>query len=164
MSEPVILLVSEAGKVLEALTADLRRRFGADYRILGADSPTAALTTVAGLAARSQEVALVIADQNMVQMPAAELMARAHVQLRTAKRVLLIDRGDWSAAHPAVAAMAVGKLTITSTTPGRRWNATCTGLSASSLPPGTPPKSRRRCRCGSSVRNGRSAHSRYAMS
>jgi thioredoxin reductase (NADPH) len=110
MSQPVILVVSEVGKVLEALTRDLRRRFGIDYSILGADSPTAALTTVAGLAARSQDVALVIADQNMVQMPAAELVARAHEQLRTAKRVLLIDRGDWSAAHPALAAMAVGQI------------------------------------------------------
>jgi thioredoxin reductase (NADPH) len=110
MSQPVILVVSEVGKVLEALTGDLRRRFGVDYSILGADSPTAALTTVAGLAAWPQDVALVIADQNMVQMPASELMARAHEQLRTAKRVLLIDRGDWSAAHPAVAAMAVGQI------------------------------------------------------
>ena len=37
-------------------------------------------------------------------------LARAHEQHRAAKRILLIDRGNWSAAHPAVAAMAVGQI------------------------------------------------------
>jgi len=39
MGQPILLLVTDQGRVLEALAGDLGRRFGTDYRILGERSP-----------------------------------------------------------------------------------------------------------------------------
>jgi len=44
MGTPVLFVVDEDRTALEALAADLDRRFGADYQILAEPSPTAALT------------------------------------------------------------------------------------------------------------------------
>jgi hypothetical protein len=46
MGTPVLLLVAEDRAVLEALTADLGRRFGVDYQLLAERAPAAALTTL----------------------------------------------------------------------------------------------------------------------
>jgi thioredoxin reductase (NADPH) len=109
MSRPVFFLVSDSPQVLDALSADLERRFAADYRILGVDS-AAALPSLTELAGRSEEVALLIADQNLVGMAAVAFLVQAHALRPTAKRVLLIERGDWSSANPAVLAMAIGQI------------------------------------------------------
>jgi thioredoxin reductase (NADPH) len=106
---PVLFLISDDGGVLDRLAADLRRRFDADYRVVGSSAPTA-LAMLADLAARSDEVALLIADERIVEPAAVELLDRAHALHQGAKRVLLINRGNWSATHPAVRAMAVGKI------------------------------------------------------
>ena len=110
MERPVFLLVSGDGPRLKALGRDLSRRYEADYRVAGAASPGAALTMLADLAGSGAEVALVIADEHLAGMPAVDFLVRAHHLCPGAKRVLLIDRGNWSAAHPAVLAMAVGKI------------------------------------------------------
>jgi thioredoxin reductase (NADPH) len=52
----------------------------------------------------------VIADQTMTGMPAIETLVRVRELTPTAKRILLIDRGDWSSAHPVVSAMALGQV------------------------------------------------------
>jgi thioredoxin reductase (NADPH) len=110
VNRPVILLVSDQQRVLTTLAADLRRRFGADYQVSAVGSAAAALAAVAAASRREAEVALVIADQSMGGVPAVELLARAHVMAPTAKRVLLIGRGDWSSDHPVVSAMALGQV------------------------------------------------------
>jgi thioredoxin reductase (NADPH) len=43
-------------------------------------------------------------------MAAVDFLARAHDLHPAAKRVLLVERGDWSARHPAVSAMTLGKI------------------------------------------------------
>ena len=110
MQQPIFLLVSSDAPRLEALSGDLRRRYEADYRVVAADSAAAALATLAELAASGDEVALIIADEHLSGMAAADFLLRAHDLDRGAKRVLLIDRGNWSAGHPAVLALAVGKI------------------------------------------------------
>ncbi len=110
MERPVFLLVSGDESRREGLSRDLRRRFGADYRVAVADSATAAGGLLAELATAGAEVALVIADEHLAGEPAVDFLARAHDMHRGARRVLLIDRGNWSADHPAVLAMAVGKI------------------------------------------------------
>jgi thioredoxin reductase (NADPH) len=110
MARPVLLVVMEPVPALEHLTTDLSRRFAADYRVRGADSAEAALTILTDLADRSEDVAIVIADQNLVGMPAIELLARAHVLHPLAKRVRMIDRRNWSPTHPMVAALALGQV------------------------------------------------------
>ena len=69
-----------------------------------------ALAMLADLAGSGAEVALLVADERLVEMPAVDFLARAHDLHPGAKRVLLIQRGDWSSAHPAVCAMALGQI------------------------------------------------------
>jgi len=107
---PVFLLVAEDGPRRAALTADLKRRYDADYQVIGAASAAAALTMLADFADSGAVVALVFADERLSEMPAVDFLARAHGLHPGAKRVLLVARGDWSAAHPAVSAMALGKI------------------------------------------------------
>jgi thioredoxin reductase (NADPH) len=107
---PVFLLVSEDGPRREALTTDLKRRYGADYQVIGAASAGAALRMLADFADSGAVVALLFADERLAEMPAVDFLGRAHGLHPGAKRVLLVERGDWSAAHPAVSAMALGKI------------------------------------------------------
>ena len=110
MGEPIVLVVTDRDSVGAALVGDLQRRFGADYRVIEVGSGEAALAAVADASGRSEEVALVIADQTMTGMPAIETLVRVRELTPTAKRILLIDRGDWSSAHPVVSAMALGQV------------------------------------------------------
>jgi thioredoxin reductase (NADPH) len=104
------MLVSGDAPRLEALSRDLSRRYQADYEVVGAASADTALATLAGLAEAGAEVALLIADEHLARPPAVDFLVRAHDLHPGAKRVLLIDRGNWSSAQPAVVAMAVGKI------------------------------------------------------
>ena len=110
MQRPVFVVVADDGARLEALRCDLSRRYEADYQVVGAASAGAALTVLADLAGSSAEVALLIADEHLADVPAVDFLVRAHGLHPRAKRILLVDRGDWSAAHPAVAALAVGSI------------------------------------------------------
>ena len=72
MGTPILLVVDEDRAVLEALSGDLGRRFDVDYQILAESSPTRALAVLQELAARSQQVALVFAGQQMIELPGVE--------------------------------------------------------------------------------------------
>jgi len=110
MSEPIFFAVHDDAPVLERLTRDLGRRFGADYRVVAECSPAAALAALARLAARSEEVCLVIAAQEMAGMPGLDLLARAHELHPGAKRILLVERGNFTSANPVVRAMTLGQI------------------------------------------------------
>ncbi len=110
LPRPIFFLVAEGRDRLEALAADLRRRYDADYQVITAARADSGLAMLQDLAAGGNEVALLITAERMTQMPAVDYLVRAHDLHPGAKRVLLIERGDWSAAHPAVAAMALGKI------------------------------------------------------
>ncbi|HYA51523.1 MAG TPA: FAD-dependent oxidoreductase [Streptosporangiaceae bacterium] len=110
MGTPFLFVVDEDRTVLEALAGDLGRRFGADYQILPEPSPLAALDTLKQLGTRSEAVAVLLAAQRMAGMSGVEFLVAAHELYPAAKRVLLVERGDYRAAHPAVRAMAVGQI------------------------------------------------------
>jgi thioredoxin reductase (NADPH) len=110
MTQPILFLVDDRPKVLEALAADLGRRFGGDHRILAEAGPAAALEALAGLAQRGEEVALVVAGQHMAELPGVELLLRAHELHPSAKRVLLVGRRAWTPTNPAVRAMTLGQI------------------------------------------------------
>jgi thioredoxin reductase (NADPH) len=107
---PVFLLVADDGPRLEALVMDLNQRYSADCRVVSAVPAGAALAMLAELADSGAVVALLIADERLMEMPAVDFLARAHDLHPGARRVLLVERGDWSASHPAVCAMALGKI------------------------------------------------------
>jgi thioredoxin reductase (NADPH) len=102
---PVFLLLSQDDSVLEELAADLGRRYDADYRTITATGAAAALDELAHTAGPA---ALLIVDERVPE--AVEFLAQAHVLHPRAKRVLLVERGDWSAGHPVIAALALGRI------------------------------------------------------
>jgi CheY-like chemotaxis protein len=110
MPRPTFVLVVEDGSRLEALRRDLSRRYEADYQVIAVASAAAALGTLRDLGGSGVVVALVFADERMAGMNAVDFLVRARDLHPGAKRVLLIERGDWSAVHPAVSAMALGKI------------------------------------------------------
>jgi hypothetical protein len=107
MQRPIFLLVSDNASRLETLCRDLSRRYEADYQVLTVVSAATALTVLAGHPGSGAEVALIIADEHLADMPAADFLARAHGLQPGAKRILLIDRGTWATEHPGLATMVV---------------------------------------------------------
>jgi thioredoxin reductase (NADPH) len=110
MSDPILYLVDDRPRVVEALAADLGRRFGADHRILAATDPGKALEELEELAGRGEEVALVVAGQKMDRLPGVPFLLRAHELHPSAKRVLLVGRREWTPTNPAVRAMTLGQI------------------------------------------------------
>ncbi|MFL6187338.1 MAG: FAD-dependent oxidoreductase, partial [Actinomycetes bacterium] len=110
MSQPILFLVDDRPKVLEALAADVGRRFGADHRVLTAGSPGAALEELLRLAEQREEVALVVAGQRMAELAGVPFLGRVHELHPSAKRVLLVGRREWSPTNPAVRAMTLGQI------------------------------------------------------
>ena len=110
MGQPILFLVDDRPRVLEALAGDLERRFGADHRILTGHVPAAALAALEALAGQGEEVALVVAGQHMTEVPGVRFLCQAHELHPTAKRVLLVGRRAWTPANPAVRAMTLGQI------------------------------------------------------
>jgi thioredoxin reductase (NADPH) len=110
MSRPIIFLVADEGQVLDALAADLGRRFGGDYRVQAERSPVAALAALERLAGGPEEIALIVAARRMAELGGLELLLRAHELDPGAKRVLLEHRGEWKSGEPVVRAMTLGQL------------------------------------------------------
>ena len=110
MRQPHLVLVSEDAPRLEALADDLERRYEPDYRVISMASASDALATLADVGQAGVEVALLIADERLAQMPAVEFLARAHELHPRAKRVLLIHRVDLSPSHTTVRALAQGQI------------------------------------------------------
>jgi ActR/RegA family two-component response regulator len=100
VSRPVFLVVANDGPRLEALTRDLQRRYGADYDVVGAATAAMALTMVKDLANAGADVALLIADERLTEIPAVELLARTRDLHPGAKRILLIERGGLVSSAP----------------------------------------------------------------
>jgi thioredoxin reductase (NADPH) len=102
MAKPVILAVDDDASVLEAVIQDLRRQYGANYRILRAGSGQAALDTCAQLQQRGDQVALFLSDQRMPGMQGVEFLEKAQKIYPDAKRALLTAYADTEAAIRAI--------------------------------------------------------------
>lgn len=102
MAKPIILAVDDDISVLEAVVQDLRRQYGAVYRILRAGSGQAALDTCGELQKRGDAVALFLSDQRMPGMSGVDFLEKAQVLYPTAKRALLTAYADTEAAIRAI--------------------------------------------------------------
>ena len=102
MGKPVILAVDDDISVLEAVVQDLRRQYGATYRILRAGSGQAALDTCGQLLDRRDSVALFLSDQRMPGMTGVEFLEKAQTLYPEAKRALLTAYADTEAAIRAI--------------------------------------------------------------
>ncbi len=102
MPKPVLLTVDDDPEVLRAIERDLRGRYAQQYRIMRADSGSAALTTLRELKARNNPVALLLADQRMPSMDGVGFLAEAMDLHPQAKRALLTAYADTNAAIDAI--------------------------------------------------------------
>ena len=102
MPKPVLLTVDDDPEVLRAIERDLRSRYSNRYRVMRANSGSAALDTLRELKARNNPVALLLADQRMPQMDSVGFLSEAMEMHPLAKRALLTAYADTSAAIDAI--------------------------------------------------------------
>ena len=102
MAKPILLSVDDDADVLRAIERDLRSHYGAQYRVLASDSPQAALDLLNQLKLRSDNVALLLADQRMPKMDGVHFLQEAREVFPEARRALLTAYADTSAAISAI--------------------------------------------------------------
>ena len=102
MSRPSIVVTDDDPLVADAITRDLRQKFGADYRVVRTISGAEALDVLDRLALRDEPVALLVTDQRMPQMTGTEMLARARSRTPDAKLLLLTAYADTDAAITAI--------------------------------------------------------------
>src|ERR1700720_4511220 len=102
MAKPILLSVDDDTDVLRSIERDLRSRYGADYRVLGSDSPEGALDLLRQLKVRNDSVALLLADQRMPRMDGIGFLREAMGIFPGAKRALLTAYADTNAAISAI--------------------------------------------------------------
>jgi thioredoxin reductase (NADPH) len=108
---PPALLVAHGDRdLLMELERELGRRFGADYQVLAAGTPAAALAELGRLGRAGEQVAALLAAQRLEGMTGVQLLCRAHQLHPAARRVLLIAYGDVDAGVAGLQAMALGQL------------------------------------------------------
>src|SRR5437868_10161244 len=102
MAKPILLSVDDDSGVLRAIERDLRSQYGAEYRVIGTDSPEKALDLLKQLKVRSDNVALMLADQRMPHMNGVEFLQEGMQIYPDAKRALLTAYADTNAAISAI--------------------------------------------------------------
>lgn len=101
------MTVDDDPEVLRAVERDLRRQYGSRYRIVAADSGSAALTAVQQLKLRNDPIALFLVDQRMPHMSGVEFLEKALELYPAAKRALLTAYADTDAAIRAINAVKI---------------------------------------------------------
>jgi thioredoxin reductase (NADPH) len=102
MEKPAILAVDDEPAVLAAVTRDLRREYGGEYRILRAPAGEEALEILRDLRLRDHPVALLVVDQRMPGMTGVEFLVQAVELFPDARRVLLTAYADTEVAIRAI--------------------------------------------------------------
>jgi thioredoxin reductase (NADPH) len=102
VAKPILLSVDDDSDVLRAIERDLRSQYGAEYRVIGSDSPEGALDLLKQLQLRNDSVALLLADQRMPRMDGVEFLQQAMGIFPSAKRALLTAYADTNAAISAI--------------------------------------------------------------
>jgi thioredoxin reductase (NADPH) len=100
MTGPVLLVVDNNPRELTAFERALRRRYGADYRVMAECSPEAALDLLEKLAEGGEDVALVAADLHLPGLDGVEFLERAHALHRGVVRALLVAMDEYHTRIP----------------------------------------------------------------
>ena len=102
MAKPILFSVDDDPDVLRAIERDLRSQYGAEYRVIGSDSPETGLDILKQLKVRNDSVALLLADQRMPRMNGVEFLQEGMQIFPEAKRALLTAYADTNAAITAI--------------------------------------------------------------
>jgi thioredoxin reductase (NADPH) len=100
--KPTILTVDDDAAVSQAITRDLRSRYGADHQIVRATSGAEALAVLSEFAVRDRPVALIASDQRMPGMTGVEFLEQAKEHAPDAKLVLITAYADTDVAITAI--------------------------------------------------------------
>lgn len=110
MPLPVILVIDGDHAALDAVEAQLGRRYGGDYRVVPASDPDTALDTLAALAGAREEVALILIARTLAGVTGGGLLDRARQLHPHAKCGLMVA---WDAlADPPTAAAIVDAIAL----------------------------------------------------
>jgi thioredoxin reductase (NADPH) len=77
MTDPVLLVIDDEPRELVTFERALRRRYGADYRVMAERSPETALDLLGRLVSLGDAVALVAADGRLPGIDGVEFLERA---------------------------------------------------------------------------------------
>ena len=114
---PVLLVVDDDPRARGVVEGELRKRYGADYQVIGAGSAD----DLPGLLARLRDdrrlVSVVLAGQRVPGMTGTQLLARVREFHGTAKRLLLIDGGYGPPPESILQAIALGHIDAYAATP-----------------------------------------------
>jgi thioredoxin reductase (NADPH) len=100
--KPILLTVDDDPGVSRAVARDLRRRYGAEFRVVRAESGGQALETLRDLKLRGEVVAVMLADHRMPEMTGLEFLEEAMDLFPRARRALLTAYADTEAAIEAI--------------------------------------------------------------
>jgi thioredoxin reductase (NADPH) len=100
--KPILLTVDDDPSVSRAVARDLRRQYGASYRVIRTESGPQALETLRELKLRGDLVAVMLADHRMPEMTGLEFLEEAMDLFPRARRALLTAYADTDAAIQAI--------------------------------------------------------------
>jgi thioredoxin reductase (NADPH) len=109
LPRPTLVVVDDEDTSRAALARALTTRYGTDYSLLVESSPVVALQSLRNLGAAGEEVAVILANQEMAEMPGATFLPAAHEIHPRARRGLLVPPTQNLVARKATAqACALG--------------------------------------------------------
>jgi thioredoxin reductase (NADPH) len=100
--KPILLTVDDDPGVSRAVARDLRRHYGAMYRVVRTQSGPEALETLREMKLRGDLVAVLLADHRMPEMSGVEFLEEAMDLYPNARRALLTAYADTEAAIQAI--------------------------------------------------------------
>jgi thioredoxin reductase (NADPH) len=101
-ARPVLLTVDDDPSVSRAVARDLRRRYGAEYRIMRSESGEEALQAIREVVLRGDQVAAILADYRMPRMNGVDFLEQAMDLVPQARRALVTAYADTNAAIAAI--------------------------------------------------------------
>ena len=109
-AKPMIFAVDAGAESFLRLDYGLRRRYEPEYRVICETSSMWSIKRLGDLKAAGEEVALILADQWMPDIPGAEFLAQARQLFPDARRGLLVEWGDRTTQDAVLWAMALGHI------------------------------------------------------
>jgi thioredoxin reductase (NADPH) len=100
MTAPVLLVVDHDPRELATFERTLKRRYGADYKVMVERSPEAALELLERLARRGEDAALVAADLRLPGTDGVEFLEQASALHLSVVRALLVAMDEYHARIP----------------------------------------------------------------